>query len=175
METYSRDGEARPLSWIRILARSNGNYGGVGGSAIESRYAKELSEVVAWVESGAKPTTITVNNVLAAEGIRADKQNFAIRAQYDGSVEMGTVEEHGRNWERQHEANRQWEFGRTVSLRLLLRRGMLEAYLDDHFMECWTMGCHHARNVTIAVPGQANDLPVKEMKIWHMTLDGWQQ
>jgi len=93
----------------------------------------------------------------------------------DGAVEMGTVDTSGRNWKRQHGVNRQWKFGETASLCLLLRRGMLEVYLDDHFMECWTMGCHRAKKVAIAIPGEANDLPVQDLKVWQMTLPGWKE
>lgn len=107
--------------------------------------------------------------------INADNRNYAVQVLCDGSVEMGTVDESGRNWRRQHGVNRQWNFGETVSLRLLLRRGMLEAYLDDHFMECWMMGCHRAKKVTIAIPGQANNSPVQDLKVWQMTLPGWKE
>lgn len=107
--------------------------------------------------------------------IKADNRNYAVRVLCDGSVEMGTVDESGRNWKRQHKANRQWKFGETASLRLLLRRGMLEVYLDDYFMECWTMGCHRAKKATIAIPGQANNLPVQDLKVWQMTLPGWKE
>ena len=107
--------------------------------------------------------------------IKADNQNYAVRVLRDGSVEMGTEDESGRNWKRQHGVNRQWKFGKTASIRLLMRRGMLEVYLDDHFMECWTMGCHRAKKVTIAIPGQANNLPVQDLKVWQMTLPGWKE
>jgi len=102
----------------------------------------------------------------SAVQIKADKQNYIVRLLHDGSVEMGTVDAGGANWKRKHGVNRQWKFGKRVSLRLLMRRGMLELYLDDHFMECWTMGCHRAKKVTIGVPD-------REMKVWQMTLRGW--
>ena len=105
--------------------------------------------------------------------IKADERHFALRFFHDGKVEMGTTDQCGGDWKKQHEADRQWKFGRTASLRLLMRRGMLEAYLDDHFMECWTMGCHRAKAVTIAVPGTGDDLPVSVVKMWHMTLPSW--
>ena len=99
--------------------------------------------------------------------IQADKQNYVIRVLFDGSVEMGSVDSGGANWKRKHGANRSWKFGKRVSLRLLMRRGMLELYLDDYFMECWTMGCHRARKVTIAIPAG-------DVKVWQMTLRGWE-
>ena len=98
--------------------------------------------------------------------IKADKQNYAVRVFHDGSIEMGATDAAGGNWKKQHGANRRWKFGKSVSLRLLMRRGMMEVYLDDHFMECWTMGCHRAKKATVAIPAG-------EMKVWEMTLPGW--
>jgi hypothetical protein len=100
--------------------------------------------------------------------IKADKQNYIVRMLYDGSVEMGTVDADGANWKRKHGANRMLKFGKTVSMRLLVRRGMLELYLDDYFMECWTMGCHRAKTATI-------EIACINVKMWEMTLRGWEE
>ena len=98
--------------------------------------------------------------------IRADDQRYLIKLRRDGSVHMGTVEAGGAGWKRKHGADRKLKFGKTVSMRILMRRGMLELYIDDYFMECWTMGCHRAKKVRIAVPA-------KTLKGWKMTLAGW--
>ncbi len=98
--------------------------------------------------------------------IRADDQRYLIKLMHDGSVEMGTVDSGGAGWKKKHGADRKLKFGKTVAMRILMRRGMLELYLDDYFMECWTMGCHRARKVRIAVPA-------KTLKGWKMTLGGW--
>jgi len=103
----------------------------------------------------------------ASVKIRADKQNYLVRVLHDGSVDMGTIDADGANWKKRHGANRCWKFDKSVSLRLLMRRGMLELYLDDYFMECWTMGCHRAKKVTVAISG-------RDMKVWQMTLRGWE-
>jgi len=100
--------------------------------------------------------------------IRADKKNYAIRLHSDGSVDMGTTDADGANWKKKHGANRRLKFGEVVSMRLLVRRGMLELYLDDHLMECWTMGCHRARTAAIKIAGG-------DVKMWEMTLEGWDE
>ncbi len=105
--------------------------------------------------------------------VEPDDGCYVVRMLDGGSVELGTVDKSGGNWQKRHQANRQWDFGEEVSLRLLLRRGMMEVYLDNHFMECWTMGCPNAKTATIAVVGQADDLPVGELKVWQMTLAGY--
>jgi hypothetical protein len=110
----------------------------------------------------------------AALRIAADEKHYAIRIRHDGCVEMGTIDEKGGSWERRHGVDRQWKFGPAASLRLLARRGMLELYLDDHFMECWTMGCHRARKIAIIVPGEADASPVRDVEVWRMSLPGWE-
>jgi len=81
----------------------------------------------------------------------------------------------GANWKRRHGVNRKWKFGKTASIRLLMRRGMMEVYLDDHFMECWTMGCHRAKKGTVIIPNLPYSLPDQAMKVWQMTLRGWDE
>jgi len=107
--------------------------------------------------------------------IKADEQNYEIRIFHDGSMEMGMVEPDGENWVRQQEVNREWNFGSTACLRLWVRRGMLEAYLDDHFMECHRMDCPDAKHVTIAIPETGNGVSVPDFKVWTMTLPGWSE
>ena len=94
-------------------------------------------------------------------------RHYALRILHNGAVEMGTVDSSGKNWKKTHGADHQWHFGTTVSLRILLRAGMMEVYLDDHFMECWTMGCHGAKTVTL---GMVNEGAIKNMKLWEMSL-----
>jgi len=91
----------------------------------------------------------------------------------------------GKNWKKRHGADREWDFGSTASMRLLLRRGMLEMYLDDHFMECYTFrhtgsksawsydSYSEAKNITIGVHGKADTMAIQNMKAWQMTLPGW--
>ena len=94
-------------------------------------------------------------------------RHYALRILHNGAVEMGTVDAFGKNWKKVHGANREWRFGPTVSLRILLRAGMMEVYLDDHFVECWTMGCHGAKMVTL---GMVNEGTIKNIKLWEMSL-----
>ena len=105
--------------------------------------------------------------------IRADAQDYEIRIFHDGSMEMGTVDVDGGNWKRQQEANRDWDFGATADLRLLVRRGMLEAYLDDHFMECHRMDCPEAKQLRLGLPEMRDTTAIQGLQVWKMTLPGW--
>ena len=105
--------------------------------------------------------------------VRTDTQDYEIRIFHDGSMEMGTVDTDGGNWNQQQLANREWDFGATAALRLLVRRGMLEAYLDDHFMECYRMDCPEAKRVRLGLPDMADAGRIKGLQVWKMTLPGW--
>ena len=84
---------------------------------------------------------------------------------------MGTVDVDGGNWKQQQFANREREFGATAALRLLVRRGMLEAYLDDHFMECHRMDCPEATQVRLGLPGIGDMGYIQGLRVWKMTLE----
>jgi len=99
-----------------------------------------------------------------------DGNGYAVRVNSNGKVEMGLMDLFGDSWVHKHEANRQWTFGETVGFRLLARRGMLEFYLDEHFMECWTMECPDATSVRLGVIGGIQDSPVNDLKVWQMSL-----
>jgi hypothetical protein len=105
--------------------------------------------------------------------IQTDVQDYEIRVFHDGSMEMGTVDVDGGNWKRQQEANREWDFGATADLRLLVRRGMLEAYLDDHFMECHRMDCPEAKQLRLGLPEMRDTTAIQGLQVWKMTLPGW--
>jgi hypothetical protein len=88
-------------------------------------------------------------------------------------MELGTVDVDSGNWKQQQLANREWDFGMTAALRLLIRRGMLEAYLDDHFMECHRMDCPEAKQVRLGMPEGGDAGRVQGLQVWKMTLPGW--
>ena len=110
-------------------------------------------------ESKQSPVTLIFNTL---------NKHYALRILHNGAVEMGSVDSTGKNWKKVHGVNREWEFGKTVTLRIFLRAGMMEVYLDDHFMECWTMGCYGAKTVTIGVLN--GEMPVENIALWQMSL-----
>ena len=54
-----------------------------------------------------------------------------------------------------------------AACRILVRRGMLELYLDDHFIECWTMGCAEAATVRLDPAATAGGVAARA---WSMDL-----
>jgi hypothetical protein len=98
--------------------------------------------------------------------LSAGDHSSAIRVYHDGHVEMGPSDQEGNGWEIQQSANREWRFGERAHFRLLARRGMLEFYLDDQFIECYRMGCPDARTVCCASLGGN----VSDICAWQMSL-----
>jgi hypothetical protein len=80
--------------------------------------------------------------------LEVDGQPYLIAVHRDGTVGFSTAAP-ALDWQRRHGADRQLGLGTEAACRILVRRGMLELYLDDHFMECWTMGCAEATTVRL--------------------------
>jgi len=69
-----------------------------------------------------------------------DDQAYAIRAADDGPVTFLKYDAGERTWAPLQSADRQLPPSRTWEFRLLARRGMVEFYLDDNFIECCSLG-----------------------------------
>ena len=80
--------------------------------------------------------------------LEVDGRPYLIAVHRDGTVGFSTAAP-AFDWQRRHGADRQLSLGTEAACRILVRRGMLELYLDDHFMECWTMGCAEATTVRL--------------------------
>ena len=97
----------------------------------------------------------------------------AVKAYHDGQVEMGQLDFLGKGWRRERGVNREYPFGATVSFRLLCRRGMLEFYLDDQFMECYHMkGAGGSRKLRFGLLGKPEKSSLDNLKVWAMSLPG---
>ena len=94
---------------------------------------------------------------LIADGRTWD--GFGVATSTDG------VHWHDHGWEVQHMANRTWAYGPAPRFRVLARRGMLEFYLDDQFIECFMMGCPDAHTVRCTLLPGASDV-----RAWQMSL-----
>jgi len=99
--------------------------------------------------------------------LEVDGRRFGIRMSAGGRVDMGPMDADGTLSAVEHTADRGWQFGEAVRFRLLARRGMLEFYLDDQFVECYTPGCPDAASIRLGVlPGIRQD----ELRVWRMSL-----
>lgn len=97
-------------------------------------------------------------------------RRYDIRVTAGAEVEIGAVGD--QEWKPAKRVYRDWFFGPTVKFRLLARRGMLEVYLDDQFIECYTMKCPNATRVRLGALGNRCKKAVTGVKIWQMSLGG---
>ena len=98
--------------------------------------------------------------------LEVDGQPYLITVQRDGTVGFSTAAP-AFDWQRRHGADRQLSLGTEAACRILVRRGMLELYLDDHFIECWTMGCAEAATVRLDPAATAGGVAARA---WSMDL-----
>ena len=95
-----------------------------------------------------------------------DGNMCSITVAADGQVRFSNLAA-PEEWQRNHAVDREIAFGKQVHLRMLARRGMLELYANELFMECWTMGCPHGRGLRL-VTEQVR--PTEEVRMWKMSL-----
>jgi len=94
-------------------------------------------------------------------------RHYVLRVLPAGVLQMGVTDPSGSNWSTALQVDRECRLGATVLLRILARAGMMEVYLDEHFMECWTMGCHAAKTVAIS----CDDSRLTNLRMWQMSLE----
>ena len=104
--------------------------------------------------------------------LHVDNAGYAVRVLRDGVVEVGPMDPFGGYWSARQTVDRQWSFGSPVRFRLLARRGMLEFYLDDHFIECYTMNCPGGEDVRVGIADGSQAHAVTGLRVWQMSLPG---
>lgn len=63
----------------------------------------------------------------------------AILVQAGGLTELGPMRADGTGFKAEHRIDREWKFGPTVRFRLLLKGSLLEFYLDDLLLQCYSL------------------------------------
>jgi hypothetical protein len=101
--------------------------------------------------------------------IEADDKCFAIRFADNGALDICGYDPGNASWTSLQKADRQLTPG-TRDVRLLLRRGMLEVYIDNNFMECCHLGCPDAKYVRVTVPEDRKGWPAEPLRAWQMDL-----
>ena len=92
--------------------------------------------------------------------IEADEQTFLIKIHQNRRLEMGDFSFQNKNFGiRQSVRRTLLKNSERLKYRLMLRRGMAEIYLDDYFMECWTLRCARAKKIRIWSPNIQSVIP----------------
>jgi hypothetical protein len=97
----------------------------------------------------------------------------AIRLWADSRAEFGTMDPFGGDWKPVLKTSRDWKFGPTVSFRLLVRRGMVELYLDEYLVDCYNLrGSGGCQTIRLGVLSNGKKTTVDKLKVWRMSLPG---
>lgn len=88
----------------------------------------------------------------------------AILVAADGTAELGPMRADGSGFEGEKQVNREMSFGNSPAFRLLLRHSLLEFYLDDILIECFSLPASATGRIGF-IPGSARQ-PVKNLQAW---------
>ena len=88
----------------------------------------------------------------------------AILISANGTARLGPIRADGTSFKPEKQVDRQWPFGRTARFRLLLKHSLLEFYLDDLLIECYSMPQWAGGRVGV-VRGESRQ-PVEDLRAW---------
>jgi len=97
-----------------------------------------------------------------------DGSAYAIRLPGPGRAEFLRHDPATNAWVSLQQADRHGSDAGKGAFRLLARRGMLELYVDDHFMECCALGCPNGRRIQFV--SSENPRGAGSLRGWQMTL-----
>jgi hypothetical protein len=98
---------------------------------------------------------------------RADR-GTAILLGAAGKAELGPLGADGTDFTAEKRVDREMQFGRTARFRLLLKHSLLEFYLDDVLIECFSLPGRATGRIGLI--GHRDGRPVKDIRAWHCRL-----
>jgi hypothetical protein len=69
----------------------------------------------------------------------ADGSGTAVRVGAGGVAELGPMRADGTGFKAEKPVDREWRFGASARFRLLLKDTLIEFYLDDLLIECYSL------------------------------------
>jgi len=94
-----------------------------------------------------------------------EEQGAAILVGADGATELGPMQNDGSGFVCEKQVNREMSFGRSPAFRLLLKHSLLEFYLDDILIECFSLPGNATGRIGFIL-GSARE-SVKNLQGWH--------
>jgi hypothetical protein len=89
---------------------------------------------------------------------------MAILVHAGGVTEFGPMRSDGAGFQAEHRVDREWRFGPTVRFCLLLKGSLLEFYLDDLLMQCYSLGHTASGKIGLLSGGDASAFA--NLKAW---------
>ncbi len=93
-----------------------------------------------------------------------EDQGSAILLGFDGVMNLGTMQADGSDFESEKHVDREMSFSKQVSFRLLLKHSLLEFYMGDILMECFSLPRKATGRVGL-IQGSGQDA-VKDIRAW---------
>jgi len=88
----------------------------------------------------------------------------AILVRSGGVAEFGPMGPDGTGFKAEQRVDRQWQFGSTARFRLLLKGSLLEFYLDDLLVQCYSLGRTASGKIGLLCGGDTSILT--NLKAW---------
>jgi len=92
-----------------------------------------------------------------------DNQGSAILVGFRGVTELGTMQADGSGFNSEKQVDREMSFGKTADFRLLLKHSLLEFYLDDILMECFSLPAKATGRIGLIQGGQN---AISDLQAW---------
>ena len=81
-----------------------------------------------------------------------------------GATELGQSAADASGFRLEKRVDREWPFGKTARFRLLLKHSLVEFYLDDILMECYSLPASATGRIGV-IRGDSRK-PVRDLKAW---------
>ena len=97
---------------------------------------------------------------------REQDQGSATLVRDNGATELGPMKADGSGFEPEKQADRDISFGKSANFRLLLKNSLLEFYLDDILIECFSLTAKAAGQIGLIdqTPGNVYKYYIAEGK-----------
>ena len=82
----------------------------------------------------------------------------------DGTAELGPIQADGTGFKAEKSVNREMPFGPSARFRLLLKDSLVEFYLDDVLIECFSLPDRATGRIGLI--GRPDDRPINDLKAW---------
>lgn len=94
-----------------------------------------------------------------------DSRGSAVLLDARGAAELGSIRANGTEFKAEKRVDREMTFGRPATFRLLLKETLLEFYLDDILIECFTLPADATGRIGL-IRG-SDSRAIGELKAWH--------
>jgi len=95
---------------------------------------------------------------------QADNSGTGILVQAGGVTELGPMKADGTGFKAEQHVDREWAFGRKARFRLLLKGSLVEFYLDDLLMQCYSLPQMSTGRIGLIQSGQ--NRAIDDLKAW---------